>query len=390
MKRVLHGISGILKLYIYGDGALEAVNALNAEGLPFWELLPEGDGFSLCCSLLDADRACSLLDGCGVGYETERIRGLPRFIYPYRKRWGLLFGLVIALLIIYFSTTVVWDIRLNCNGDYDEAEVRQALSELGLEVGVPIKGIDVYRTELQFLINNGRFSDIAVNIEGTVIEVELRVKRVAERLPSRLGYYDLVAGEDAVILSVTARRGVPAVKAGDSVKAGQVLIAGLMEGKFGEQYLYRAEGDVKALVSKDYFVSIPLDSTRKDYSGRTEEELTYTVLGRELDLFLDGGTDFGKAEIYCESEPIYIFGLRLPIEKTVVTYREYTIVPERIGEDTAKARALDSLSAYLERLGGRVIAVDSYCVYNDVTDAMELYAVANLELDIGIERLGAR
>ncbi len=388
MKRLLHGIGGFLKLRLRGEKALEAVNVLNKSGLSFWELLPTEDGYSLCCSLTEADAICRSLQELGAEYEAERIRGLPSLLYPYRKRFGLALGFLLALLTVYLSTTVVWDIRLNCNGEYDKAEVMQALSELGLEVGTPLKSIDVYKTELQFLINNKYFSDIAVNIEGTVVSVELRVKRVAERLPSRLGYYDLVASEDAVILSVTARHGVPAVKAGDTVTAGQLLVAGLMEGKFGEQYLYHAEGDIKALVVREFFASIPLESTKKDYSGKTQDKLTYTVLGKDFDMFSDADTDFEKAELYYDTVPVYVLGLRLPIEKTRIRYREYTVVHERISKETAKHRATDALNAYLQRQDGEVLSVESRCVYNPETDAMEIYAIAELVTDIGIERQG--
>ncbi len=388
MNRLLHSLGGYLCIHISGKGALDAVNTLNSENKKFWALTPGEDGFSLCCSLFDADSVKELLEAHGVTYQAESYRGLPALIRRFKTRWGLLVGLVVAMLTVYFSSTVVWDVRINCNGEFDEAAVRQALEELGVTVGVPIKDIDVYRTELQFLVNNSEFSDIAVNLEGTVASVELRLRRVAERHPPLVGYYDIVAKEAGVIKSITARHGVPAVAVGDTVEVGQVLIAGLMEGKFGESYYYHAEGNVTATVQREFYVAIPLETTRKEYTGNVEKRLCYEILGAEFKLYRKELSGFDKAEIHTKTSPVTIFGLKTPVKKQELYYKEYIITEEHISVAEAESRACTALEAYIQREGGKVLEVVPLCTYNKESGFVELVASITVETEIGIEKVG--
>ncbi len=389
MNGILHRIGGYLCIRISGEGALDAVNALNAAGKRFWALCPEEDGFSLRCSLFDADGIKQLLDGMGAKYGMERFRGLPRLLRPFKKRPGLFVGMLLAMLICYAAGNVVWDVRINCNGEYNEAAVRQALSELGVSVGVPVKSINIYRSELQFLVNNNDFSDIAVNIEGTVASVELRLKREAPRHPPLLGYCDIVAKEAGVIKSITARHGVPAVKAGDTVEAGQLLISGLMVGKFGENYLYHAEGSITATVQREFFVAIDLESSRKEYTGREKSFVAYEILGKEFKMYREGDSGFEKAEIYTETVPITLFGMKTPVQKYKVTYKEYKIVEESISEAEAERRAYAALKAYIERETGKATDVQAVCTHNEETGFTELSAIITVETEIGVESVNS-
>lgn len=382
MNRVLHSLGGYVCIHISG---IDAVNELNAQGRRFWDLTPEEGGFSLCCSLFDADGIKEALDEMKAEYSIEHFRGFPRLLRFFKNRLGLLLGLFAAMAIVFMSGNVLWDVRINCNGEYDEAAVLQSLEELGVAVGVPIKGINIYRSELQFLVNNREFSDIAINLEGTVASVELRLRREAERHPSLLGYYDVVAKESGVIKSITARHGVPAVKAGDTVEKGDVLISGLMVGKFGENYLYHAEGSITAVVGREFFVAIPLESTRKEYTGRTESRLCYNILGKEFPLYRKEDSGFESTEIHTETKAVTLFGLKTPIKKQSLLYKEYEIVAERISESEAKRRAEKALAAYIEREGGTVIDLQSQCQYNKETGFVELSAVITLETEIGID-----
>ncbi len=386
MNRTLHAVGGYLRMHIR-TSTIDTVNELNNSGKIFWELTPEEGGYSFCCSLFEADEIKAFLQEREVEYSVERFRGLPRLLRYFKNRLGLLLGLLFAMIIVYMASTVVWEVRINCNGEFDEAAVRQSLSELGVNVGANIKDINVYKSELQFLVNNKEFSDIAVNLEGTVASVELRLKRVAERHPPLTGYYDIVAEEAGVIKSITARHGVPTVKAGDSVEAGQVLISGLMVGKFGENYLYHAEGTVSALVQREFYVSIPLETTRKEYTGKTERRLCYEILGKEFNLFCREESGFEKAEIEPKTTKVTFFGMKTPVQKHELLYREYVIVPEFITKAEGERRAAQALEAYLEREQVKASDIQTQFTYNSVTDSIELLAIIQAESDIGREQL---
>ncbi len=386
MYKLLHFLFGYIRLKIEGKAALLHINTLYGEEYTFWDMVSAEDGYFISCSVKEADRLRQRLDALGASHSIVAQKGLPFYVYPYRQRWGLLVGMLIAMAIVYASTTVLWDIRIDCNGEYDEAEVLKELAELGVYDGANIKGIDVYKAELGFLIANKSYSDIAINIQGTVAAVKLRVRTNAPRQEEKVGAFDVIAAESGIIHSVSATKGVPTVKKGDTVATGDVLISGTMQGAYGEYYLHHAYGSVKARVYREFSVIIPMQTTEKVYTGRTEEKQSFYILGKGFDLFREEFSTFEYADVESSVRELELFGAKLPIKKHRIVYKEYEIVSKTISEEEAARRANAALEGYIEReLGGEVLNTQTQCRYSPELDAVTLNATIELIAEIGAE-----
>lgn len=386
MYRILHFLFGYIRIKISGKLALQSINILYAEGFPFWGMEATDDGYFISCSVSKADSIVERLEENGSEYEIQKRAGLSFLLYPYRHRIGLLVGLVLGMAIIYASTTVLWDVRLECNGEYDETEVMTQLEKLGVRCGAPIKNINVYNTELGFLINNPRFSDIALNVQGTVAVVKLRVRTKSPKQEEKTGAYDVVASESGIIRSVTATEGKPTVKKGDTVNAGDLLISGTVQGAYGEYYLYHAYGSVKAIVYRDFSVTVPLKTTEKLYTGKTETKVSLEVLGKSFDGFFSEFTEFEKADVVTSTKKISLWGVALPMEKHTLTYKEYVISEETISVKEAEKRANTAFEAYIKReLTGEVMNTETECTYSKEQNAVILNGTVELLAEIGKE-----
>lgn len=359
MQRIIHGLFGHLLLRIEGAEALNAINRLNKEEIPFWGLKKDDGALFIKCSVFSAKKVFRTLNDCNVKYRTEEEKGLPFLFNRYRKRVGLLAGVVLSLVLIYASSLFLWDIRLSCNGEHDENKAINSLYKLGVREGVTLSSIDVHRAELSFLIENPEYSDIAINIEGTVACVELRMRESLPPTPDREGIYDIVACRDGIIHSVTATNGEPAVKKGDTVRKGDVLINGVITGKYGASYALHAEGEVLATVYRDFSVVIPLNTTEKQYTGNTESKTSVKILGMTFDFFLNELSPYEKSDAEASKEKLKLFNsVILPITVEKIRYKEYEIKSLSITEDEGLKRAENALKAWMERnIKGEVISV---------------------------------
>lgn len=386
MNRLLNLFLGYVVIELRGDNALRLVNMLNGEGFKLFGVRA-GDGvYSICCSVFTADSVEKRLKAVGGEYHVICHKGLSFLVFRYRARVGLLVGTLLAAIIVGGSAHVLWDVRLECNGEFDEAAVYAALSRYGITVGKPIADIDVYNAELGFLIDNPRFSDIAINIQGTVAAIKLRLRTEAPRQEEKSGVCNVVAAEAGIIRSVTATRGVPTVKRGDTVAAGDVLISGIMQGAYGEYYLHHAYGSVTATVFRKCRIVIPLCTAEKRYTGNSVTKKAYIVVGKRFDLFSDELAPYELCEAESTKSKLSLYGVRLPVVYESVTYKEYTLAERVLSVDEARSEATAAFAAYIEReLDGEVVNTQTDISYDPELDAVVLDGTVELITEIGIE-----
>lgn len=384
MYRLIHLLMGSLYLKLEGEGVLDAVMQVTAEGMHLGGFLPTEEGYEGTCSVFGADRLIARLGELGVSVTVQGKRGLPFKAMAYLRRPGLMLGLGLALMLIFGATRLIWEVRPHCDAPIDEEKVLSELKSLGVYAGANLYDIDVYEAEQRFLINNSEFSDIAINIQGLVATVKLRVRTDIEHGETKTAPCNIVASEAGVIRKITATKGEPAVKKGDTVAEGDLLISGEVIGKHGASYLYPASGSVTALVYREYTVIIPLETTEKHYTGRTETKTLYSVLGTELTLFKKEESGYRYADAESSTEKISVLGQKLPIVKEAVTFKEYVLSPLTLTVSEAEERAVSAFDAYLEReLDGEVLSRRFDCAYNEELKAVVLSGIAEVALEIG-------
>ncbi len=386
MYRILHFLTGYIRIKIGGKEALNHINTLHGEDYRFWNMSVEEDGYSISCSVAVADKLLARLSALEAEHRVIDKKGLPFSVYRYRLRWGLLAGMLIAMAIVFLSTTVIWEIRLECNGDFDREAVLSELKDLGVYDGAPIKKINVYQTELGFLVRNPHFSDIAVNLQGTVAAVKLRVRTESPRQePKENAPYDVVASEAGIITYVSAVRGVPVVIKGETVDKGDVLISGIMQGAYGEYYLHHAYGNVKARVYREFSVTVPLSTEEKEYTGNTCRKTAFCVLGKNINLFKSEFSSFERADIEVSKNKLSFLGAKLPAEKQSLIYKEYILTQRILSQQEGEERAKNALSAYIKSLDGEVQNTLAESFYDKELNAVVLNATVELVTEIGVE-----
>ncbi|MCH5157078.1 MAG: sporulation protein YqfD [Clostridiales bacterium] len=247
-----------------------------------------------------------------IGIKYVGITAVAKFL---RFRFVLPIFCLLTVLILVLSSHFCFKIVIS--GDFDNALVSEALSDIGVTIGCNMSKLDVDVLE-NTLANKMDAMYAVVTRSGSVLYVNVVAKKQIDDPIDMTKSRDVVATRSGVVTSVVCEQGNALVKVGDTVNVGDVLIEGKRiynDGTFDTVY---ALGRVTLQISATGFA---------EYSGyRTETVETgnvFTCTGVSL---------FGK--IYSKSCPFEQFTLEtnsrflypLNLEIVSLFYREMKTV----------------------------------------------------------------
>ena len=111
-----------------------------SEDIQFSNIRAEEDFFYFKVPLYSVGKVKAILNDSE--FEVVRIYGLPRLLYRYRKRWGLIVGALLSSLILMLSAKVIWTFNVSGNESVPDEVIIEALNELGCSYGTVISKID--------------------------------------------------------------------------------------------------------------------------------------------------------------------------------------------------------------------------------------------------------
>ena len=228
------------------------------------------DGFYLLCSFFSSIRLISLASKNNIRLEILSSHGIPALVLRYRHRYGIVLGMLISVLLIFLSSSVIWDIRVNGANRLSDKEIISVLEECGLSLGTPRRAVDADTLANRVLIYSDDIAWISVNIIGTVAEVEIR-ELVLPTEPEELQFAasNIVAARSGKIVRFENISGNISAAIGETVSEGQLLIGGIYGDEENGFRYTSAKGKVFAEVERDFSVEIPRSEEFKSYSERT-------------------------------------------------------------------------------------------------------------------------
>lgn len=306
------------------------------------------------------------------------IKGLPSLILEYRKRYGVIVGIMLSIVYILFASMFVWDIRVEENSDISGSLVEKELSKSGFETGSFWNKKNISKIETSVLENSENIGWININKRGSVAYVSAREKKIHEQTKNEKdGYSNVVATVDCIIEEITVRSGVACVKKGDTVRAGELLISGVLPQELGGGFV-RADGDVFGVVSEQIAVSVAKTEQSEAYGEEKVEEVSVKFLKFSIKLFKNYGKSLSDCVIIDDVKEFVLFGkYRLPFsvqkiyslasfEKTVThTEKEMTELALKRLEIIRNYKFSDCDILKL-KTSGRFLN-DTYVLTNDVT-----------------------
>ena len=289
----------------------------------------------------------NILTACRMWQIRVKVRsahGMPIALSHFKGRWGLLVGAAMALCIFLLSQGVIWKIDVVGNHRLTGEEIARSLDEYGLSVGKRISRLNTDSIEQRVMINNDDIAWLSINISGTVARVEVLEVIDTELRDENKRSANLISNFDAQIVSVEAYTGFVAVKEGDFVRSGDLLVSGIhKEGKAPLRFS-RASGTVLGKVVYTLEIEIPLVQEKKVTTGEKISKKTLIFFGKPIKFF----SNYRNLPIsYDIINYVYTFNPfslgELPISLFVEEIYPYTSCEVEISEDEAMEQAYEVL-----------------------------------------------
>ena len=354
---------GVLR-YVFGESYFTAqmkdgarlLNLCMEYGIVYRGFGEAGEGrVGLYCSTYSSVALRRLCANKGIELTLVGSRGLPPLIYRHRNRVGLLIGAVLAVIMISLSDNYLWDVRVSGNESLTYSQVTDALREQGLTVGTPLGGLDVDKIKTRIMVENDRISWMAINVIGTVAHVQIR-ERVSPEPSEKALPANIVASRDGQIEYLEVYQGDAAVKVGQAVRKGDLLISGIRESRVDGFSVTRAAGSVYAVTEREIRVEVPYEYDKKCYTGEQKSEISIIFFGKELKVLKYSG-NYGEFCDTIESEEMLSLsdGVTVPFGIRKVSFAEYTVSRERYTPEEAMEIAYYRLS---ERISAELSSAD--------------------------------
>ena len=201
--KLVYLLCGGMKLGADREDAERILNLCLKCGFVYKDFRLGPGGLNLECSMYTGELLMQACAERGISLRVIEKYGLPDILCRYKRRVGVLVGLILAAAIVFVSEQFVWDIRITGCEKTTESAVIFQLGEQNFRIGSYIPGLDIDVIENQLLINSDDIAWISINIKGSVAYVEIREK-IKKPEPKRNAPANLIAARDGQIEEIVA------------------------------------------------------------------------------------------------------------------------------------------------------------------------------------------
>ena len=343
--RFLRYLSGSVKISVTGRNVERFINICMRRGILLWDIKRVRTNCSEMKISVEGFRSLrevSRKSGCSVRIIGKY--GVPFSKSKRRKHIGLLVGMLIFALVIFLTTSFVWDVEVVGNDRVPTESVLESLKECGISVGRWRYGKDLTAIQNKVLLLQPELSWLALNPKGSKMVVSVAEKIPAPKITDRTSPANLVASKDGMVETVIATNGVAVVKSGDTVKKGDLLISGVDNSQTnGVRYLH-AMGSVRAKTWDVFNQKVLNEKTTLQKTGRQKKHYSLKILNFEINFFKKGSIPYAEYDTINEAKEFRLSErFYLPLSLSIQTYEELTAVTVSQSLEEAKDAAIDAL-----------------------------------------------
>ena len=398
-------VSNQVRCLVTGEETLRFVNLCRNNGIELRHLVRRENAIQMEIDAENFKKLRPLVRKTHVKIHILNRHGPAFFFYRHKRRWWFLLGMTVFAGMIYMLSLFVWQIDIDGNRKYTDALILQALAQMDVKTGCRKSEIDLPKIEEELRIMYNEITWVSASIAGTKLQIELRegdlkisgssgggqtgnVKRVENRennsktqngesetdLPA-----NLVADEDAIITNLVVLLATVAVRYGDEVKKGDVLIEGKVYIYNEDETLKKvdyltAEGDVFGNIQELYEIHYQRNHEVRCYSGKNYRELGVGIVGKSFCLpvwenilkkQLEENT---LSEVWSWKKQFRLTPtFYLPFALEYTEYVPYENVVEEYTDEVIKKMAEEELQKYLNELEKKGVQIIS----NSVTISLD-------------------
>ena len=242
--------------------------------------------------------------------------------------------------------------------------ILRALENHGVGFGTFGYGVNSPTLRNDLLLDVPELSYIAVNVRGCRAYVQVRERVQPPEIISKQRPGNTVAAKDALVTAIWPLDGEKQVLPGTMVKAGQLLISGVVDSGYGGVRYLRGMGEVTGRTWYTLRCKVPLTVEKKEYTGRTWTRRALLFGKKRVNLSFASSISGDTCDKIVHWKQWALPGdIPLPVTAVTETQREYARVPDRRSREEAMALADIVLTRRLAEClaGGEVLRRELTC-----------------------------
>lgn len=270
--------------------------------------------------------------------------GVPFLLQKFKKRKGGLAGILIGIFLLYQCTQHIWYIDVQGGFLHTRQQIVQVLkNEMQVYGGVGREKVDCTELEKKLRLLYNEIGWVSVEKKGCNLYIKLNESTMPIQVEKPETPSHIIAEKDGVIRSVEVVSGIAMVKNGDNVKAGDILISGIVPvvGDYDEilaQKPVGAQGKVCIETDFSYQVSYPMEYKEKIETER-KKGVGFFWLQKKLFSYIPRYSD-GKYDIITFDMVPFVFrDYELPFFIRTYEVSNYVLMKKRMTKDEAEQKA---------------------------------------------------
>ena len=253
----------------------------------------------------------------GLKLRIQRKRGFYFFARKNRNKIGFLAGIIYIFAFCILMNRFVWEINIIGNTETSAENIMNSAGEMGLLEGTFAKKHFVQDMEWYILKENKNLASVEINIQGSVANILVDEMAKEEPMVSDDDIpTNIVASRYGVIRKVEVFDGQSAIKVGDAVMKGDLLVSAVFEDRHKKLTLKHARANIIAETDYNITAEFPLEQIEEQIGEICGYHLNINFLGHDFFLGKKGNPD--NLPFLINEKEVSFFGIELPI-KLIIT-----------------------------------------------------------------------
>ena len=235
---LLRFIRGTLIFRVEGKYIERFLNLAARAKIPVWSVQREDYTFQGTTLLANEEALKQIAEKVQLHWSCEQKVGAPKIHHKYRKRLGICIGIILAVVSMILSQQFIWGIDVKGVSTVNTDEIVAAANRQGLTLGSWKHNLDVIKIADQITVQFPEVSWAAVNLIGTVAEIEIVERVEPPLLIDEDTPCNVISTRSGRIVEIEVFDGKRMVQIGDTIKEGSLISAGILQDRHGRT-IYR-------------------------------------------------------------------------------------------------------------------------------------------------------
>ena len=350
-KIIIMKITGMVKIKVEGFFIERFLNLCKNENIIFKSLEKKDSSF-ITFEIMKSDfrklKVIARKTGCKV--KIEKKTGIPFIINRYKKRKVFAVAVSVIAFFIIGLSNFIWEVEIDGLQNIGEEDFMNYIEEKGIKVGCFKPYINIEQIENEIKIQREDIAWIGIEFYGTKAKVSIKESIKIPEIINKEEIVDVVSNYDAKIEKIIVRDGTARVKEGDIVKKGDLLVEGIIEGKYKEDRKVHADADILGIVlysSEKFDTYIQKNKVK---TGRVESKNSINIKNFKIN-FNKRVSKFEKYDTIRTNNKIRLFSnFFIPVEIEKIKFEEFYFEDKKYSKEELENMIVKELEEELEML----------------------------------------